>query len=254
MELYHSKVYLDETPSLYESLQTFCYCMYSFLDQYFYELKERIDSPYIIQYGIMLIHEVFLTSLYHTRNLETSKNTVKQAIQYYTEYLSQIYSQYLKLNPTDAYRFVLKKTLQLIPLQRRQNSLEKSNVWFSVMLPYFDLWTTWATFSISYYQTIWLNHPSNYLHEKYRNHFNCITDIIQQLINHNNKHLYNQIEWHQTIISLNLNPDSSLNLATKYINTCINIPKFREHWFKGDFSIKHHNQMDKELEYSLSDD
>jgi hypothetical protein len=240
MELYDSKSYLEEPPSFDEIIRTYCYCMYFYLDQFYYELHERIDSPYILQYGIMLVHEIFATSLLHTRNIQATKKAVEQSIQYYKEYLGQIYSQFLKLNPTDAYRFVLKKTIQLIPLHCRQNTNERDNEWFIHCLSYIEHWTMFSIMCISYYQKSWLSYESDNLYQQYRTFFNQITDIIQECTKLEISDFNHQKIWHDTLISTGLSPQIILYFVKKYLHHTIDLERFREKWNSNEF----HNQMD----------
>lgn len=242
MELYDSKSYLEEPPSFDEIIRTYCYCMYFYLDQFYYELHERIDSPYILQYGILLVHEIFATSLLHTRNIQATKKAVEQSIQYYKEYLGQIYSQFLKLNPTDAYRFVLKKTLQLIPLHRRQNTNERDNEWFIHCLSYIEHWSLLSIMCISHYQMNWLSDKPYDLYREYRVFFNKITDIIQECTKLDGSDFKHQLIWHDTLISTGLPPQSILYLIKKYLHKTIDLELFRENWNRTPNEF--HTQMD----------
>jgi hypothetical protein len=242
MELYDSKAYTEEVPSFDEIFRTYCYCMYLYLDQFYYELHERIDSPYILQYGIMLIHEVFTISLLHTRNIQTTKKAVEQSIQYYKEYLGQIYSQFLKLNPTDAYRFVLKRTLQLIPLHQRQSTNEQNNDWFIEISHFIELWIKLSTYCIFYHRNNWLSYKPNEMHKQHRSYFNNVTDIIQEICKIQMKPLKKHREWIETVLNLELKPEITFHLINKYLNSDIDLCKFREHW--NLCSNNYHSQID----------
>lgn len=251
MELYDSKSYLEEPPFFDGIIRTYCYCMYFYLDQFYYELHERIDSPYILQYGIMLVHEIFSTSLLHTRNIQVTKKAVEQSIQYYKEYLGQIYSQFLKLNPTDAYRFVLKKTLQLIPLHRRQSTTERNNNWYIHLLNFIELWVKLSSYCISYHKNDWLSFKPEVMHKLYRSYFNSVTDIVEESCVMDLSDFKKQDEWIETVLSLRLEPKIILYLSKKYLFSAIDLSKFRECWNLS--SNKTHNQIDivQFVDYSL---
>lgn len=93
---------------------------------------------------------------------------------------------------------------------------------------------------ISYYQKSWLSYKPHDLYQQYRMFFNQITDIIQECTKLENSDFKHQIEWHDTLISINLSPQSLLYLGKKYLHKTINLESFRENWISNEY----HNQMD----------
>lgn len=114
MEIYDENAYHDECSS-YDALRYYCHAMYHYIER----IHSASYSPSLCQLGFSLIHNVFSECLQISQNPEFSQHHAKRATMMFFEYLGQSKSLMVPVNPMDAYRFVIKNTIQLIPIQRR---------------------------------------------------------------------------------------------------------------------------------------
>lgn len=180
-----SSNFLHEELSAYHSLKTYCKVMYFLLDN----LHEypALFQPSILELGLSMFHTIFTNLLFHSRNVEFSQEQTQQYILVFLEYMSQSNSYMLNLNPIDAYRFILKKSICMIPLKERQLNVDKPHQMWTFINDILTIWNTWASHIVCEekdYNTI-------------RQYFNSITDLCQNMMIYS----YDTKDTHQYFLS-----------------------------------------------------
>jgi hypothetical protein len=87
-------------------------------------IKNKKYYKYILISGIKMLNKVFNLLLLYTNNVDLTQYHSSKALFYYIEFISQIGDEgnaFLKLNSTDAYLFILKKTVFEIDENHRKN-------------------------------------------------------------------------------------------------------------------------------------
>lgn len=242
MDIQQSEYYKTEYPDFRQVLKAYCFCMYKLIDMYYEEQQRKFNSPYILQYGVQLIHNVFCNCILHTKHTKGSTHTTEQAITYYIEYLNQFQTHYLKLNPADAYQFVLKNTLFQIPHSTRKKTLEQSNHWFTTLDEILEIWCFWVNHLFQSYHTIWMNYSNDELYREYRTLFNEITNLCQKILNVDD--LTRIIQWNHTLSLLDIPFKDKLKLAHKNLDTPFDCSQFLHSWLMDkDDSIKNKEDL-----------
>ena len=93
-------------------------------------IKNKMYYKFILTSGIKMLNKIFNLLLLYTNNIELTQYHSSKALFYYIEFISQIGDEgnaFLKLNSTDAYLFILKKTIYEINEDYRKNFKQSEN-------------------------------------------------------------------------------------------------------------------------------
>ena len=93
-------------------------------------IKNKKYYKFILISGIKMLNKIFNLLLLYTNNLELTQYHSSKSLFYYIEFISQIGDEgnaFLKLNSTDAYLFILKKTVFEINDDHRKNFKQTKN-------------------------------------------------------------------------------------------------------------------------------
>lgn len=223
MEIHDIDAYVDTEFSVYESFKSYCCIMCLFLYK-FYESKMISES--IKHLGLSLSHYVFMEFLYHSQNIEFTHHHCEQAILMFFEYMNQSNSFMIRLNPIDAYRFVMKKTICLIPIHMRHQSIEKNHPGWNKLSMLFGLWYQWCIHVISCedYKTT---------HELLVKVSNLCQSIEKYTIDEMKKHQ----EFHELLFSMTIPIEQKIALALRCLSEPFDISAYRKTWL--ELSLEH---------------
>lgn len=230
MDIYDVDAYLmTDYPSSYETLKMYCCVMCLFL--YTFD-KSDIQSASVQQLGLSLCHHIFLEFLFHSRNIPFAYHQSEQAVLMFFEYMNQSNAYMIRLNPVDAYRFVLKKTICLIPLAIRHRSLDTPHPEWTKHTKLFTVWYQWCLHIVSHEHEYTTVHQ--YLLE--------ISNVCQTL----EKCSVDCIDWHQEfhelLFSISTPIHQKIASAVANLSDPVNIAMYRKSWL----------EQSPECEYSLS--
>lgn len=219
MEIHDIDAYLDTEPSPYESFKSYCCVMCLFLYK-FYESKMVSES--IKHLGLSLCHSLFMEFLYHSRNIDFTYHHCEQAILMFFEYMNQSNSFMIRLNPIDAYRFVIKKTVCLIPIHIRHQSMEKPHSGWMKLTMMFTIWYQWCI-HVMMCKTDY--HNTHELLAQVSNLCQSIQKCTIETINH-------QQEFYELLFSMNIGIEKKIQLAESFLSEPVNVSVYRKTWLE----------------------
>lgn len=219
MEIHDIDAYLDTEPSPHESFTSYCCVMCLFLYN-FYESKMISES--IKHLGLSLCHSLFMEFLFHSRNIDFTYHHCEQAILMFFEYMNQSNSFMIRLNPIDAYRFVMKKTICLIPIHIRHQSMEKKyNEWTKITM-LFNMWYTWCIHVISYTTDYTKTHEL----------LLRLSNLCQSIQKCSVENIKNQQEVYELLFSMNIGIEKKIELAESFLSEPVNVSVYRKTWLE----------------------
>lgn len=122
IENYKSDLEINEKVIFFKYISIIQEFIQSCLENFF--IKNKSYYKYILISGIKMLNKVFNLLLLYTNNIELTQYHSSKALFYYIEFISQIGDEgnaFLKLNSSDAYLFILKKTVFEINDDFRKN-------------------------------------------------------------------------------------------------------------------------------------
>lgn len=230
MEIHDIDAYLDTEPSPYESFTSYCCVMCLFLYKFY---ESNMISESIKHLGISLCHSLFMEFLYHSRNIDFTYHQCEQAILMFFEYMNQSNTFMIRLNPIDAYRFVMKKTICLIPIHIRHQSIEKTHTGWTKLTTLFNIWNQWCIHIIIYENDYKKTHDL-------LAHISNLCQSIQKCTIHQIK---NQQEFYELLFSMNIGIEKKIKMAISFLSEPVNVSVYRKTWLEV-YQAHKYSQLD----------
>jgi len=218
MEIHELDAYQNTELSFYESFKSYCCVVCLFLYKFH---ESNILSDSIRGLGVSLCHHVFMEFLFHSRNIEFTQHHSEQAILMFFEYVNQSNSFMIRLNPIDAYRFVLKKTICLIPIHVRHESLEKTHPGWKKINTLIALWHQWClhVMTCEEYTTT---------HE----FLVKVSNLCQSLEKYTMDEIEKHQAFHELLFSIHVGIEHKISLAWKALTEPIDVSAYRKTWLE----------------------